>query len=69
MTLGYICDMPGCETFQTGTPIALFEHTLDLVNDDGEVRRERLSAHYCHDCALEVSRRMRLLPAPEEVVF
>jgi hypothetical protein len=67
MTLGYVCDEPGCDTFTPSTPIALFEHTVEWVDDDGVgTRRERLSAHFCDSCAHNMSVRLGIIPTVTE---
>lgn len=62
MTMGFICDQPGCNTFTPGHQVATFEHRMILVDDTGETKPHLVSAHFCESCAIDLSGRLGLIP-------
>ena len=61
MTQGYLCNGISCGTFLTGQPAATYQHRATLVLDDGTQKTELLEAHFCDDCAIELTQRYELL--------
>jgi len=62
MTMGYLCDVPGCNKFTAAHPVATYEHRALLVNDEGESKPYQISAHFCDDCALHFTGNLGKLP-------
>lgn len=64
MTHGYLCNTPGCGVF-SARMYGVAEYTITLVDDDGKDRTEKITAHFCSDCAINECKRLELLNVAE----
>ena len=52
---GYLCDV--CATFMKGSPKASYQHSVLFDGGEGEQPYRRdVDAHFCDDCAIDLSR-------------
>jgi len=70
MTLGYICDLCGQFNDRTATPAATYEHRALFTDEHGNElnsgKRFQVEAHFCDECAIDLSRRFHIYPGQEE---